>query len=60
MLYIACEILSGTAHVASKEEVAEVAWCDRITLSAYVPYPLYCTACRVAAVLVQLGVTLAR
>jgi 8-oxo-dGTP diphosphatase len=27
--------------VASKEEVAEVAWCDRITLSTYVPYPLY-------------------
>lgn len=41
MLYIACEIEDGTAHAASKEEVAEVAWCDHITLSAYIPYPLY-------------------
>ena len=41
MIYVACEIVSGTAHVASAEEVAEVAWCDRVTLSTYVPYPLY-------------------
>jgi 8-oxo-dGTP diphosphatase len=41
MLYIACEILDGTAHVASTDEVAEVAWCDRLSLSTYVPYPLY-------------------
>ena len=33
--------MGGTAHVASTDEVAEVAWCDRITLSAYVPYPIY-------------------
>jgi 8-oxo-dGTP diphosphatase len=41
MRYIACEVMGGTAHAASTEEVAEVAWCDRITLSAYVPYPIY-------------------
>jgi 8-oxo-dGTP diphosphatase len=39
MLYITCEIVDGTVHVASEGEVAEVAWCDR--LSTYVPYPLY-------------------
>jgi 8-oxo-dGTP diphosphatase len=41
MLYFACEAMAGTAHVASKEEVAEVAWCDRIALSICVPYPIY-------------------
>jgi 8-oxo-dGTP diphosphatase len=41
MLYIACEMIGGKAHVADADEIAEVAWCDRVTLIAYVPYPLY-------------------
>ena len=41
MHYVACELLSGTAEVADKEELAEVAWCDRATLATNVPYPLF-------------------
>jgi 8-oxo-dGTP diphosphatase len=41
MLYIACEVIEGTAHVADKEELAEVEWCGRSTLERYVPYPFY-------------------
>jgi mutator protein MutT len=41
MMYVACTVVDGTAHVADEEELAEVAWCDRATLAAYVPYPLY-------------------
>jgi len=41
MLYVACDVVDGTAYVADEEELAEVAWCDRATLTAYVPYPFY-------------------
>ena len=41
MHYIACEVISGIAYVADTEELAEVAWCDRATLTKYVPYPFY-------------------
>lgn len=41
MLYVACEVIDGTAYVADEEELAEVAWCDRATLTAHVPYPFY-------------------
>jgi 8-oxo-dGTP diphosphatase len=41
MLYFACEVLSGTAHVGDEDELAEVAWCDRATLTDYVPYPFF-------------------
>ena len=41
MMYVACAVVDGTAHVADEEELAEVAWCDRATLTAYVPYPFY-------------------
>jgi len=41
MMYVACEIVDGTAYVADEEELAEVAWCDRATLTANVPYPFY-------------------
>jgi 8-oxo-dGTP pyrophosphatase MutT (NUDIX family) len=36
--YVACDPVSGTAYVADDEELAEVAWCDRATLTEYVPY----------------------
>jgi 8-oxo-dGTP diphosphatase len=41
MTYVACEAVSGTARPAAEDEVAEVVWCDRGTLTTYVPYPLF-------------------
>jgi 8-oxo-dGTP diphosphatase len=41
MVYVACEVVGGTAFVAAPEEIADVAWCDRATLAAYVPYPIF-------------------
>lgn len=41
MLYVACEVLAGTAHVADADELAEVAWCDRTGVGVRVPYPFY-------------------
>jgi 8-oxo-dGTP diphosphatase len=41
MIYTACEVVDGTAYVADEEELAEVAWSDRATLTAYVPYPFF-------------------
>ena len=41
MLYFACTVLDGTAYVADEEELAEVAWCDRATLTTHVPYPFF-------------------
>jgi 8-oxo-dGTP diphosphatase len=39
MVYVACEVVDGTAYVAAKDDVTEVAWCDRSALAAKVPYP---------------------
>jgi 8-oxo-dGTP diphosphatase len=41
IIYVACEVVGGAAHVASREEVAEVLWCDRDSLAVLVPYPIY-------------------
>jgi 8-oxo-dGTP diphosphatase len=41
MLYVACDVVDGTAHVADPDDIAEVGWCDRATLAEYVPYPFY-------------------
>jgi 8-oxo-dGTP diphosphatase len=41
MVYVACEVVDGTAYVAAEGEVAEVAWCDRSALAAKVPYPFH-------------------
>ncbi|GAA3730555.1 hypothetical protein GCM10022225_10470 [Plantactinospora mayteni] len=41
MVYVACRVLKGTAHVADEEELVEVAWCNRRMLVEYVPYPFY-------------------
>ncbi len=41
MSYIACEVVSGTAHVADSDEVAEVTWCAHSEISAYVPAGLF-------------------
>ncbi|WP_327255841.1 NUDIX hydrolase [Streptomyces sp. NBC_01244] len=39
--YTACDVLSGTAHVAAEREVAEIAWVTRGQISAYVPHGLF-------------------
>ena len=41
MIYTACDVVDGTAYVADDDELAEVAWCDRATLTAHVPYPFF-------------------
>ena len=41
MVYVACEVVGGTACVADEEELAEVAWCDRATLTDLRPLPFF-------------------
>ncbi len=41
MVYVACDVVAGTAYVGDEEELAELAWCDRASLASYVPSPLY-------------------
>ncbi|GAA1026733.1 8-oxo-dGTP diphosphatase MutT [Virgisporangium ochraceum] len=41
MIYVACEAISGDAHVADPEELDAVEWCDRAKLAEHVPYPLF-------------------
>ncbi|MFE4017384.1 NUDIX hydrolase [Streptomyces sp. NPDC059101] len=41
MSYTACEVLSGTAHVADTEELAELAWVAHDQIPEYVPYGLF-------------------
>ncbi|WP_030414395.1 NUDIX hydrolase [Streptomyces sp. NRRL S-1448] len=41
MSYTACEVVSGTAHVADTEELAELAWVAHGQIPEYVPYGLF-------------------
>lgn len=41
MLYVACEVIEGEAHVADEEEIAAVAWCSGRELAEYVPHGFY-------------------
>ncbi|WP_260638807.1 NUDIX hydrolase [Streptomyces angustmyceticus] len=41
MSYTACEVLSGTAHVADTEELAELAWVAHGQIPDCVPYGLF-------------------
>jgi ADP-ribose pyrophosphatase YjhB (NUDIX family) len=41
VVYVACRLLSGTAHASSPREVAEVAWVDGGRLAELVPGGLY-------------------
>ncbi|MFB6437864.1 NUDIX hydrolase [Streptomyces sp. NPDC056411] len=41
MSYTACEVVSGTAHVADTEELAELAWVAHAQIPEYVPYGLF-------------------
>jgi 8-oxo-dGTP diphosphatase len=37
VIYVACDLISGTARVANEDEIAEVAWCDLGEVPDYVP-----------------------
>ncbi|GAB3498731.1 NUDIX domain-containing protein [Amycolatopsis cihanbeyliensis] len=41
MIYVACEVVSGTARVEESEEIAEVEWLERGQLGEYVPHGFY-------------------
>jgi 8-oxo-dGTP diphosphatase len=41
MVYVACKMIEGVAHVADEDELAEVEWCDRATLTTHVPYAFF-------------------
>ena len=41
MIYVVCEVLDGTAHVAAAQELSEVEWCSRTTLGERVPFPFF-------------------
>ncbi|MFJ3950273.1 NUDIX hydrolase [Streptomyces libani] len=41
MHYVACAPISGEAHVADEEELAEVAWVAHSEIPEYVPYGLF-------------------
>ncbi|MFG3117869.1 NUDIX hydrolase [Streptomyces sp. NPDC048197] len=41
MSYTACDVVSGTAHVADTEELAELAWVAHGEIPEYVPYGLF-------------------
>ncbi|MEV6441154.1 NUDIX hydrolase [Amycolatopsis sp. NPDC051716] len=41
MIYVACQVVGGTATVVDDDELAELAWSDGTQLTDYVPYPFY-------------------
>ncbi|MFJ3976526.1 NUDIX hydrolase [Streptomyces sp. NPDC090021] len=41
MSYTACEVVSGDAHVADTDELAELAWVAHAEIPQYVPYGLF-------------------
>ncbi|MGW3191827.1 NUDIX hydrolase [Streptomyces ardesiacus] len=41
MSYIACEVLSGTAHIAAPDELADLAWVTHGEMPRYVPYGVF-------------------
>lgn len=41
MIYVVCGVVSGIAHVADEDELAEVAWCDRGAVADRIPFPFF-------------------
>jgi 8-oxo-dGTP diphosphatase len=41
MIYVVCDVVAGTAHVANADELAEVEWCTRARVAELVPFPLF-------------------
>jgi 8-oxo-dGTP diphosphatase len=43
MIYVACDVVSGTATVADADELEAVEWCDRARVAECIPDPLFGT-----------------
>lgn len=41
VVYVACSVTDGPAYVADRDDLAELAWCDRATLVSYVRRPFF-------------------
>ena len=41
MVYVACDVVAGTARVADAAEIAEVEWCGQARVAELVPFPFY-------------------
>lgn len=41
MIYVACDVVDGAAHIGDDDELVDLAWSDREKLTEYVPYPFY-------------------
>ena len=41
MVYVACAVVGGEAHVADPDELAEVAWFSQAEIATHVPHPFY-------------------
>jgi 8-oxo-dGTP diphosphatase len=41
MSYVACDVIAGTAHAASTEEVDAVTWASLGEITSYIPHPLH-------------------
>lgn len=41
MIYVACDVIGGEAHVTDDDELVELTWSTREQLSEYVPYGFY-------------------
>jgi 8-oxo-dGTP diphosphatase len=41
MIYVACTVVSGDAHVKDDDELVELAWAKGSQLTEYVPYPFF-------------------
>jgi 8-oxo-dGTP diphosphatase len=41
MVYIPCDVVAGEAYVADEDELAEIEWCDRVSLNDRVPQRFY-------------------
>ncbi|HEU5108687.1 MAG TPA: NUDIX hydrolase [Micromonosporaceae bacterium] len=40
MIYVACDLVDGAAYSGDPDDLVEVEWCDRATLTTYVRQPL--------------------
>lgn len=41
IVYVACDVVAGTARVADVDEIAEVEWCDKARVDELVPFPFF-------------------
>ncbi|NMO52977.1 NUDIX domain-containing protein [Actinoplanes sp. TBRC 11911] len=41
VVYAACDVVDGIAHVGDLDEIAEVAWCGRAGLAEFIRFPFH-------------------